>query len=194
MKCSLLAIMCFLFLSCKQFSKTNETQEIESNSEESSIGIDEKIKLPEGALSGNFLGNDDSLYAYIKEINPSTETTIIDFQNNKLPEIIIPESIGAQLYLLKLKNFDKDVLLVNAKLKDTNFNEYYLFVWQDSIWKQPVNRFNIHKSNMTDALIPIKNNPEDSTQLLRYYSVFDMDRASEKKYSWKLLEESIPIE
>ncbi len=194
MKYLLLATVCFLFLNCKQFTKVNNTEEIDLNSKESSIKIEEEIELPKGALSGNFLGNNDSLYAYIKQINHSAETTIIDFENKKLPEITIPESIGAELYILKLKNFDNDVLLVNAKLKDTNFNEYYLFVWQDSNWKQPVNRFDIHKSNMTDTLIPIRNNPDDSTQLLRYYSVFDMDRASKKKYSWKLLEESIPIE
>ncbi|HAV53642.1 MAG TPA: hypothetical protein DCX41_01740 [Aequorivita sp.] len=79
-------------------------------------------------------------------------------------------------------------------MKDTNFNEYYVFVWKDSLWKQPVNRFDIHKSNMTDTLAPIMNDPKDSTRLVRYYSVFDMDRKSEKKYTWKLMSESISIE
>ena len=102
--------------------------------------------------------------------------------------------MGAHLGVLKLKNFQNDVLLVNAKLKDTNFNEYYLYVWKDSLWKQPVNRFDIHKSNMSDTLIPIKNNPKDSTQLLRYYSVFDLDKTNGKKYTWRLMQESIPIE
>ncbi len=183
----------FLFLSCKKFGG-DYRQETDLNTEESSNFIAEKTELPEGALYADFMGNQDSIFAFIKEIDASTETTLIGFQNKKLPEITIFESIGAQLNILKLKNFDSDVLLVNAKLKDTNFNEYYLFVWEDSIWKQPVNRFDIHKSNMADTLIPIKNNPKDSTQLLRYYSVFNIDRTSEKKYSWKLMQESVSIE
>jgi len=131
---------------------------------------------------------------FVKEMDTSTEKTLIGFENELLPELTIPESIGAHLHLIKLKNFQNDVLLVNAKLKDTNFNEYYVFVWKDSLWKQPVKRFNIHKSNMTDTLVPIRNNPEDSTLLLRYYSVFVMDRKSEKKFTWKLMSESVPIE
>ncbi len=192
MKYSFLAIV-FLFLSCKEFGDEYKP-EIDLNTPEPSNVIIEKIDLPEGAIIADFFGNQDSLYAFIKENDPSNEVTLISFENNKLPEISIPESIGADLHILKLKNFDSDVLLVNAKLRDTNFNEYYLFVWKDSIWKQPVNRFDIHKSNMTDTLIPIRNNPKDSSQLLRYYSVFDMDRTSEKKYSWKLMQESVSIE
>ncbi|MBK5212142.1 MAG: hypothetical protein JJE55_00595 [Flavobacteriaceae bacterium] len=189
----LLLVVLLSFFSCK---KSGEAHKLgtDINNAEPSIYKYEKPELPEGALRADFIGNQDSVYAFIKEIDASTETTLIGFENKKLPEITIPESVGAELHILKLKNFVNDVLLVNAKLKDTNFNEYYLFVWEDSIWKQPANRFDIHKSNMTDTLIPIKNNPKDSTQLLRYYSVFDMDRTSGKKYSWKLMQESIPIE
>lgn len=192
MKCILLSIV-FLFLSCKEFGGDNKQDSDLKNIEPSNV-IAEKPELPEGAIIADFLGNRDSLYAFIKKNDPLTETTLIGFQNNKLPDITIPESIGANLHILKLKNFKNDILLVNAKLKDTNFNEYYLFVWKDSIWKQPVNRFDIHKSNMADTLIPIRDNPKDSTQLVRYYSVFDMDRKSEKKFSWKLMLESVSIE
>jgi len=192
MKCIFLAIV-FLFLGCKKFTSDSK-QETDIIPAEPPIVIIEKPELPEGAIVADFLGNRDTLYAFIKEVDLTTQTTRIGFENKKLPEISIPESIGADLNILKLKNFHNDILLVNAKLKDTNFNEYYLFVWNDTVWKQPVNRFNIHKSNMTDTLIPIRNNPKDSTQLLRYYSVFDMDRASEKKYSWKLMQESVSIE
>lgn len=193
MKCFLLAIV-FLFLSCKEFGG-NHKQESDLNNAEPPSVIVEKAELPEGAIIADFLGNRDSLYAFIKKNDTLNETTLIGFQNNKLPDISIPESIGADLYILKLQSFETDVLLVNAKLKDTNFNEYYLFVWKDSTWKQPVNRFDIHKSNMTDdTLIPIRDNPKDSTQLIRYYSVFDMDRKSEKKFTWKLMQESVSIE
>ncbi len=191
MKCLFLAIV-FLFISCKK-ATGDYHQETEVIIAKPTNIIAEKTTLPEGAIKADFLGNRDSLYAFIKTVDASTETTFIDFENKKLPEISIPESIGAELQILKLKNFDGDILLVNAKLKDTNFNEYYLFVWDDSLWKQPVNRFDIHKSNMSDTLIPIRNNPKDTTQLVRYYSVFDMDSKSEKKFTWKLMQESVTI-
>ncbi len=184
--------MLFLFLSCKKLDD-KQLPGTDIVIDEPPVIISEKPELPEGALTADFFGNRDSVYAYIKKIDPINEITRIGFENEKLPEINIPESIGAELQLLKLKNFGNDILLVNAKLKDTNFNEYYLFVWRDSVWKQPVNRFDIHKSNMTDTLIPISNNPKDSTQLLRYYSVFNMDRKSEKKFTWKLMRESVSI-
>jgi len=190
MRFLLFAIPLLLF-GCKNISEKNKPP-IEPVIDETSI-LDEKPELPEGAITADFIGNQDSIYVFVKKIDASTESTFIGFENEELPDIIIPESIGAKLTLLKLKNFPNDVLLVNAKLKDSNFNEYYVFVWKDSIWKQPVNRFNIHKSNITDTLIPISNNPKDSTQLLRFYSVFNMDRKSEKKYSWKLMQESVPV-
>lgn len=192
MKWLFLAIV-FLFLSCKEFGGDYKRDSNLNTAEPTNV-ITEKPELPEGAIIADFLGNQDSLYAFIKKRDPLNETTLIGFQNNKLPDIPIPESIGAYLNILKLKSFENDVLLVNAKLKDTNFNEYYLFVWKDSAWKQPVNRFDIHKTNMTDTLIPIRDNPKDSTQLVRYYSVFNMDRKSEKKFTWKLMQESVSIE
>ncbi|CAM3261274.1 hypothetical protein [Aequorivita lipolytica] len=192
MKYFLISILS-LFLGCK---KLNDRKEPATDFvvEKPLVIIDKHPVLPKGALKADFFGTQDSIYAYVKHIDTVNETTRVQFEQKKLPEIIIPESIGAELQVIKLKNFKKDVLLVNAKLKDTNFNEYYLFVWNDSIWTQPVNRFAIHKSNMMDTLVPIINNQKDSTQLLRYYSVFNMDRKSEKKYSWKLMQESVPIE
>lgn len=182
----------FLFLGCKKISEKSPPLELPI--QEPSTVVIEKPDLTEGAFKADFLGNQDSIYVFVRKVDASTGTTLIGFENEQLPEIIIPESIGAQLQILKLKNFQNDVLLVNAKLKDTNFNEYYVFVWKDSLWKQPVNRFDIHKSNVTDTLTPIMNDPKDSTRLVRYYSVFDMDRKSEKKYTWKLMSESISIE
>lgn len=179
-----------LFFSCNEFSSVDKS---ETDLLTPKTSVVPKTEIPEGALMADFIGNKDSLYAFIKEIDTSNNTTLIGFENNELPEIRIPESVGAYLKILKLKNFGNDVLLVNAKLRDTNFNEYYIFVWKDSNWSQPVNRFDIHKSNMTDTLIPIKNNPEDSTQLLRYYSAFEMDRTTDKKFTWKLMQESVPI-
>lgn len=182
-----------LLLSCKKLGDGKQPA-TEIILDKTPVVLEEAPMLPEGAIRADFIGNNDTIYAFVKETDPSGETTLIGFENELLPEITIPNSIGAQLQILKLKNFQNDVLLVNAKLKDTNFNEYYVFVWKDSLWKQPVNRFDIHKSNMSDTMIPIQNDPLDSTLILRYYSVFDLDKTNGKKYTWRLMQESIPIE
>ncbi|WP_026450837.1 hypothetical protein [Aequorivita capsosiphonis] len=186
-------VLVFLLFSCNEFKNGNNS-EMDVITSETPINSKTKTGIPEGALRADFIGNRDSVYAFIKEIDTSTKTTLISFEKDKLPEISIPESLGAHLKILKLKNFDQDNLLVNAISLDTNFNEYHLFVWKDSMWNQPVNRFYIHKSNMSDTLIPIKDNPKDSMQVIRYYSVFEMDQTSEKKYSWRLEQESVLIE
>lgn len=192
MKFLLLAIL-FLFFSCNGFGNRYK-KETDVITPELSSETKAKITIPEGALKADFIGNRDSLYAFIKTVDTTNNTILVSFENELLPEITIPESLGAQLELLKLKNFENDVLLVTATPQDTNFNEYYLFVWKDSVWNQPVNRFYIHKNNLSDTLVAIKNNPKDSMQLMRYYSVFEMDPASDKKYSWRLTQESIKID
>ncbi len=151
-------------------------------------------QMAEGAVNGDFMGNKHKFYGFVKNVDLQNEITSIYFEDGKLPPIDIPESIGAELHALKFKNWDRDLLLVNAKLRDTNFNEYYLFMLRDSLWKQVVNRFDIHKSNMHDTLVPVQVNPKDSTELFRYYSVFDMDRNSSTKFSWMLQRESLKIE
>lgn len=188
----LLVVLIILFYGCKNFSSESKPEKI-IEIEDSVIPIEEKKEPATKGIFGDFLGNKDSVYVFTQKIDSVKELTLISFKENKYPNITIPQSIGADLETIKLNNFKGDVLLVNAKLKDTNFYEYYLFVWKDSMWKQPVNRFAIHKSNYFDTLIPITNNPKDTTQLLRYYSVFNMDKKSDKKFTWKLLRESIPI-
>lgn len=186
-------ILLLALISCKQFSLSNQTET--STDYEKHKGISKvKSPIPEGGIKADFLGNKDSVYAFIKKVDTTNETTLISFENSMLSEIIIPESLGAKLNILKLNNYHNNALLVTAISIDTNFNEYYLFVWKESAWKQPVNHFFIHKSNITDSLVPIRENPNDSTQILRYYSVFEMDQKSEKKYNWSLLEESVLIE
>ncbi len=150
--------------------------------------------IPEAGVFGDFLGNNTTIFGYVQQTNPTTEITTIAFQDNKIPKLEIPESIGAILEPIRLLGFDRDVLLINAVLKDPQFNEYYLYSYTPSGWKMLCNRFNIHKSNMFDGLVPIQINPEKPKELLRHYSVFDLDKASGRTYKWILLQESIPIE
>ncbi len=191
MKYRLLYFTPLLFLSCVETHRGNKIMDADFPPHPKLPK--NTIEIPEGAVTADFMGNQNSFYAYVGNIDRNKEVTSIFFENENIPQIDIPESLGATLKNLKFKNFDRDLLLVNAKLKDTSFNEYYLFIWQDSLWKQVVNRFDIHKSNMSDTLVPIQLNPKDSTQFLRYYSVFDLDRASGKRFQWKLLRESVEI-
>lgn len=149
--------------------------------------------IPKGALHADFFGNQDSLYAFVKEIDLPNQITYIGFEDDSLPLIAIPESMGAKLQTIKLSIFPQDLLLINATPIDTNFHEYHVYIWKDSLWKQPVNRFYIHNSNFNDSLVPIMEDPKDSTKLLRHYSVFDMDTHSDKKYLWQLRQESVRI-
>ncbi len=150
--------------------------------------------LPEGAVTADFNGNFQPFYAFVEKVIAKNETTFIGFEDENLPQILIPESFGAKLSPLKLEGFDREILMVNAKLRDTNFNKYFLFVFRENQWKPIVNPFAIHKTNMSDTLIPAKINPENPKELLRYYSVFEMDANSEKKYRWALLQESVLLE
>lgn len=159
-----------------------------------SESIEKTILVPDGAISGNFIEGSKPFYAHIKKIDRRNETTVIAFEGDKYQPIIIPESVGAQLEILKLENFKQDLLLINAKLKDTNFNEYYLYQLKENEWRPVMNRFDIHKSNMSDTLVPIAMDPADSTKLVRYYSAFDLDNKSTKKFTWMLFRESIKIE
>lgn len=150
--------------------------------------------LPEGAVTADFNGNFQPFYAFVKKIDVKNEITFIGFEGEKHPQLLISESLGATLSLLKLEGFDRKILMVNAKLRDTNFNKYFLFVLRENQWRPVVNGFAIHKINMSDTLVPAKINPENPQELLRYYSVFEMDANSEKKYRWALLQESVLIE
>lgn len=190
MRILLLAIPLLLF-GCKNLG---DGPAVENGTIERPTTIIAQPIIPEGGVKGDFIGNRDSLFVFVGRIDTLNETTLLAFENDGLPPITIPESRGAKLQVLKLANFKGDVILVNAKPTDTNFNDYYLFVWNDSLWQQPVRRFSIHKSNISDTLAPIILDPADSTRLLGYYSVFEMDRKSEKKYTWRLMRESVPLE
>lgn len=148
-------------------------------------------RLPDGAISANFISRSTDFYGYVKKINTVKGTTIIAFEDNAAPEIILSETFGAQLSYLRFQEFDCDLLLVNAAILDPNFNKYYLYILKDGHWKLVVNGWAIHKDNKPDTLRPIMVNPENPDKMTRFYSVFDLDKNSELGYTWRLLEEHI---
>ena len=150
--------------------------------------------IPESAVTADFGGGPDVFYAYIKRIDPENAVTYIGFEKDRFPEVKIPKTYGAVLSSLHFEGYDGDLLLVTAKLKDTNFNKYFLYILRDSLWKPMTNGFAIHKSHLSDTLVPISPNPNKPNELLRYYSVFDLDNSNGAGYTWRLLRESVPIE
>ncbi len=190
-----------LFLSCgttpqkktdtivigKDSSSTNEakTEPVEE--------VIVKPKLPKGAVTANYLNGVKAFYGYVKHVNTQKGITTIAFEEGAAPNIVLPEIYGAKLSYKRFPEFDRDLLLVTAKLKDPNFNKYFLYVLRNGSWKRVVNGWAIHKSNKPESLKPIIVDPKNPNKMKRYYSVFDLDETSELGYTWRLLSESIAI-
>ena len=153
-----------------------------------------ELTIPDGAATANYRTGVKSFYGYVKNVNVVKAITIIAFEDNSAPSFAIKDSYGAKLSHLRFSEFDRDLLLVTSEIKDPNFNKYYLFILQDNQWKEVVNGWAIHKNNQPDTLKPIQVDSKNPNRMHRYYSVFDLDKESELGYTWRLLEERIPIE
>ncbi|GEQ85250.1 hypothetical protein ULMS_07580 [Patiriisocius marinistellae] len=151
-----------------------------------------KPSIPDNAVIGNYNGDLVPFYARINKIDTNNGVTHISFQDNRFPKLLVPKTYGGTISPLVLEGFDRDLLLLTAKLKDENFNKYFLYVLRNNQWKPVMNGFAIHKSNKPETLQIIRVNPEKPNELLRYYSVFNIDENSETGYAWLLLEESVP--
>ena len=182
----------FIFVYCGTPNKKEKSVIGGEPTKKENIAIEPVI--PDGAITADFNGNRSPFYSYVKNIDSIKGITTIAFENNRYAVIKIPKSYGAVLDSLKLKGIDRDLLLATVKLKDTNFNKYFLYKLQNNQWKQVVNGFAIHKSNRPDTLRPIIIDSKDSTKITRYYSVFDLDKNSESGYRWRLLQETISID
>ena len=150
--------------------------------------------VPEGIAVGNYNGDDKPFYAYVSSVDVKNETTKISFGNDINVPLIIPKTLGATISKLSLDGFDRDLLFVTAKIKDPNFNKYFLFVLRNNQWKQVVNGFAIHQSNLDEVSEPLRINPTNPDELERNYSVFNLDSSSPTGYTWLLLNESVAIE
>ena len=182
----------FFLISCGTPNKKEKNSTREEISKEKKIT--KEPTLPDGAITANFNGDSLPFYSYIEKVDSNKAITTIAFQNNRYPSIEISKSYGAVLDSIKMKGIDRDLLLATVKLKDTNFNKYFLYKLENNQWKTLVNSFAIHKKNRPDTLRPIIIDPKDSTKVIRYYSVFDLDTTSETGYTWRLLKETIPFE
>jgi len=149
---------------------------------------------PKDAVFGNYNGGNNSFYGHIRAVDKRNGKMVIAFEQKSLPPITIDNVYGGTLSSLKLQGFDRDLLLITTKLKDPNFNKYFVYVLRNNQWKEVVNGFAIHQSHFSQANAPISNDSGNSNNLKRYYSVFDLDATSATGYTWRLLSESVPIE
>tara|TARA_R110002049_G_scaffold1687_10_gene12828 strand:+ start:5142 stop:5759 length:618 start_codon:yes stop_codon:yes gene_type:complete len=150
--------------------------------------------IPKGAVTGYFNGDLKKFYAQISRVDTRHEKTYISFEGKRYPDLVIPKTLGGSLSAIVLEGFDRDLLLVTSKIKDPNFNKYHLYILRNKKWKPVVNGFAIHKSNLKQVDTPIKLDPNNLNNVLRYYSVFNLDKGSPTGYSWLLQTESIPID
>ncbi|QIE60125.1 hypothetical protein G5B37_11300 [Rasiella rasia] len=150
-------------------------------------------KLPKGAVTANFRADQVPFYAVVDKVDRRRGRTTIKFEKPDVPAIVLNESYGATLETLRFDEFDRDLLLVKSKLKDPVFTKYYLYVLRNNQWKLVVNGFSIHQDNNPGSLNPIMVDANDTNKMKRYYSVFDLDETSSLGYTWRLLQESVPI-
>lgn len=194
----LLSTLLLLYLGCgtpsEQTNKSVIGPDVPEPKTEESIPVISAPTLPKGALIADFNGDGIPFYSHVKKVDRNTGVTLIAFENDRYPAIRLPEIYGASIRIINLEGFQKDLLLVNATLKDPNFTKYFLYVLKNGQWKAVTNGFSIHNSHLTDTLTPIRNHPEDPNLLIRHYSVFDLDETSKLGYTWRLLEETVPIE
>ncbi|RMA64373.1 hypothetical protein [Ulvibacter antarcticus] len=142
-------------------------------------------------VRADFNGDRNSFYAHISAVNRANESTTICFENSKCKPLVVSNTIGGRIRSLKFKGSDRDYLLFTANINDDDFSKYFLFVLRNNEWKQVMNSFAIHKSNLSSTIAPIRIDPNDPDQLLHYYSVFDFEDAITAKNPWKLKEESV---
>ena len=157
------------------------------------VEADPLPKVPENAVTANYISGSPAFYGYVADVNFVQATTTIGFEDNLAPSLIIADSYGASIDYLRYPEFESDLLLVTAVIKDPNFNKYYLYQLKDYYWKEVVNGWAIHKENRPDTLQPVTVSSTKANHMHRYYSVFDLDKDSELGYTWRLLEETIPL-
>ena len=146
---------------------------------------------PKGAVTANFQDNGSPIYAYVKKVNKRKGGMTIAFEGDRLPQIVINEGQSASLSTVTLKDFNAPLLLVNAQLKDPDFHKYHLYAWKDGSWLQPIKPWAVHLDHSPNELETLRQ--ERAGFVKRYYSVFDLDTEGDSTYTWRLLEEEVPV-
>ncbi len=151
------------------------------------------VATPIGAINGNFKTGNTPFYVYVKNVNKRKGITTIAFEDNHAPSLILNETYGATITTLRFDEFDRDLLLVNTKIKDPQFHKYHLYILKNGQWLPVVKPFTIHESHKEAQKNPIFVDPQNPNNMFRYYSVFDIDDTNDQDYGWRLHNESVAI-
>ena len=111
--------------------------------------------VPADAVTANYRKNSKAFYGYVNDVYMPGALTTIAFEDGVAPQLLLENSLGAEISFLRFPQFESDLLLINTVIKDPNFIKYYLYVLRDNKWKQVVNGWAIHKDNRPDTLQPI---------------------------------------
>jgi hypothetical protein len=156
--------------------------------------IIEEPAIPEGGVLANFVKDAVPFYASVaNDKGQEKGTTTIHFDDNFVPAITIPEAHGAKLSSVRFPGFESDLLLAETIYKDPIFRKYYLYVCKDKQWKPVVDGFILHVDNVQEGFVPLEVDPNNSNQMVRKYSVFDLDTQGATTFRWILNEETTPI-
>ena len=149
--------------------------------------------LPDGAVIANYKTDKIPFYGFVKNVDIRKGVTTIAFENNKAPQLILKETYGATISMLRFDEFDRDLLLVNTKINDPQFHKYHLYILKNGQWLPVVKPFALHESHKEAQQNPIFVDPKNANNMFRYYSVFDIDDTNDLDYGWRLHNESVAI-
>lgn len=195
----LLLIPIFYFAACGGSSKKTNTVIIGDSERETIVKeIEPEPKattaaLPKGAITANYKQSEAPFYGYVKNVNKQKGITTIAFENDQAPPIILNKRYGATLSLLRFDTFDSDLLLLDTKISDPQFHKYHLYILKNNTWLPVVKPFAIHESHKEAQQNPIFIDPDNSNNMFRYYSVFDIDDTNNQEYGWRLHNERVAI-
>ncbi|GHC51175.1 hypothetical protein GCM10008083_13490 [Ulvibacter litoralis] len=155
-------------------------------------GLERSSVAKSQKVYADFNGDRIKFNAHISSVDVAAECTTINFDTKNCKPLVVFNTIGGYLTSLSLPGSDRDFLLFSATINKDEFRKYFLFVLRNNEWELVIDSFSIHKSNQQEVEVPIRVDPNNPDNLMRYYSVFNLDNNLTTVNPWILREESVP--
>ena len=84
---------------------------------------------------------------------------------------------------------DQQIIVVNPDRSKGDFKEFFVYARDGKQWKLWLTPWSLHKDNVAAHPVAFIADPDDPTQVLRYYSVYDLE--DPENYHWKTFRESV---
>lgn len=152
-----------------------------------------EFKDSDEGITADFTGHSVPIFCFVKEIDYDARTTVIGFKNDILKDLRVANTLGGTLKKIKIKGFKTDLLLFEGEIEDPKFVKYHLFIVKNNTWVPVIDPFTIHENHLVKIEKPIWANPQNPSQLIRCYSVFDLENQNKGLPPWKLLTEKVAI-